>query len=266
MTKKRSAPNKTAAKIRASRPDISDFLFHFTKNSNGLTTLEKIIEDRKLLDFSGKHRICFSEAPLLLLDGMFKIFDAYPDPMYSRYGIAINKQYMYKMGARPVFYSTAEDYDKLPDELKWIFEELTEESDFSWLREWRLPNNSFDLDPDHCFIVTNTTDELKALAGDWNSEEDIQYWGENEDGRIVGEAFAIVKRDFKGVSFEQIRELNSISGDALQDALNNQHIGEEIGFWSLGGFAHPPLKPISLSRAALENIKRMIGSSFDRSA
>ena len=65
--------NQTLLKIIASREDISDYLFHFTKESNAFDSLLKITEDRQLKDIKNNGVICFTEAPITLLKSMFDI-------------------------------------------------------------------------------------------------------------------------------------------------------------------------------------------------
>ena len=65
--------------------------------------------------------------------------------MYAPYGIAIKKQHLFQLGARPVIYGTIEEKDTLLESIKWRFEEyIPNIKDFTWLREWRLKSNLLD--------------------------------------------------------------------------------------------------------------------------
>lgn len=64
----------TVRKIAQSRPDLSDYLIHFTKRADGLNTLKKILDEKML---RCNDVICFTEAPLLFLPSMFDIFMQY---------------------------------------------------------------------------------------------------------------------------------------------------------------------------------------------
>lgn len=70
---------------------------------------------------------------------MFKIFNKYYNPMYAQYGIAIKKDYLFNLGARPVIYGAKDEVNEIGKSLKWRFEEyIPNVKDFSWLREWRI--------------------------------------------------------------------------------------------------------------------------------
>ena len=110
--------NTTLIEIIKSREDLSDYLYHFTKGSAAFDTLIKIIESNAIKDINKRGKICFTEAPLVLLSNMFKIFDKYTDPLYAHYGIAIKKDILFELGARPVIYGTDDDELHLSDKIK----------------------------------------------------------------------------------------------------------------------------------------------------
>ena len=53
--------NQTLLNILASREDISDYLFHFTKGKNAFETLTAILNDGILKDVNNQGYLCFSE-------------------------------------------------------------------------------------------------------------------------------------------------------------------------------------------------------------
>jgi len=131
--------NSTLLQILHSREDISDYLFHFTKGATAFDSLQQIITDSAIKDIKGNGYICFTESPLVLLKGMFDLFDRYNEPMYAPYGIAIKKEILFASGARHVIYGSSEERGVLPETLRWRFVEYSPNiKDFTWLREWRL--------------------------------------------------------------------------------------------------------------------------------
>lgn len=84
--------NSTLLQILASREDLSDYLFHFTRGKKAFETLEKILNDGKLKDVYKRGYLCFTEAPLTTLYNMFQIFERYDNPMYAPYGIGLKKK------------------------------------------------------------------------------------------------------------------------------------------------------------------------------
>jgi hypothetical protein len=84
--------NTTLADIRLKREDLSDYLYHFTKNADAFDTLRTILGEGELKDVGKKGVICFTEAPFPMLINMFGIFSKYVNPLYAPYGIAIKKK------------------------------------------------------------------------------------------------------------------------------------------------------------------------------
>ena len=228
--------NQTLLKIIASREDISDYLFHFTHGSNAFDTLVKITEDKQLKDINDTGVICFTEAPLTLLKNMFDIFDKYREPMYAPYGIAIKKQHLFHLGARPVIYGSIEENQCLPELMKWRFEEfIPNVRDFTWLREWRIRIQALDLTPENCFIITKTKDECESIVFSDDNISDIDFDGCVADGQFWGSAIGYFDRGFKGISIEDIMEINNLSKTELDKIIDKQDFSDTIGR-NLGGF------------------------------
>ena len=145
------------------RDDLSDRLIHLTKGKteDAASTLLKIITEGKLLGGSGMIKgefccVCFSEAPISKLAYLL----AKPSRHGMRYrpfGVMVEKSWLFQRRGRPVIYQPAEEYDLLPDGLK--FRHVTYEPnrekpiDFSWEREWRIRTNELRLDPDRTTVV-----------------------------------------------------------------------------------------------------------------
>lgn len=153
--------NKTLSEIIESREDISDYLFHFTKGKDAKDTLMSIIYDNAIKDVDHTGRICFSDAPVTLLAPMFNIFRRYPEPLYAPYGIGIRKSKIYEMGGRPVIYGDNVDKKHLPQSMQWRFETYSpQKRDFTWLREWRLPEQNIELSFEDCFVIVDTNNDI----------------------------------------------------------------------------------------------------------
>lgn len=230
--------NQTLLKILNSREDISEYLFHFTKGAFAIDTLNSIVNDQAIKDIKNKGVICFTEAPIIMLDEMFYLFEEYQEPMFARYGIAVKKSDLYELGARPVIYGSNDERDSLPCDLRWRFEQyIPNVRDFSWLREWRIKANELPLDNSlDFFVITKTKAELISFAFDTEDIGDIEIDGDVEDGsEFHGYAYTTIPRKYKGVSFEDIRELNLLSKHQMNILLKNQN-SSDTEKMSLGGF------------------------------
>lgn len=230
--------NKTLLKIIEAREDLSDYLFHFTKNKDAIKTLEKITDEKSIIDINKKGVICFTEAPLLSLVRMFEIFDKYQNPMYAPYGVAIKKDLLFNMGGRPVIYGSPDEKELLNESIKWRFESFHPTiKDFTWLREWRVPKSKIDISVENCFVITKTKNELYRLMFNEENLIDIEFDGCVSDGQFWGSATGIVERSFKGISIEDLKQLNLLNKSEIEIEINNQNENNrgEIG---LGGFIH----------------------------
>jgi hypothetical protein len=228
--------NQTLLKIIASREDISDYLFHFTKGSHAFETLGQIIDDRQIKDVNQNGVICFTEAPITLLNDMFEIFDKYPEPMYAPYGIAVKKHKLFNLGARPVIYSTIAEKSFLANDIQWRFEEYDPtKRDYSWLREWRIKAPFVELTPDNCFIITKTKDENESLTFSDDNLSDIEFDGCVSDGQFVGYATGYFNRGLKGLSIEDIFDISKLSKKEFEELIQTQSFDDSVGR-SLGSF------------------------------
>ena len=195
--------------IIASREDISEYLFHFTKGQDAIDTLKTILS-QQCLKKGAKNPICFTETPLFFLPKMFELFImSYPhNPMYAPYGIGFKKDYIFALGGRPAIYGKKEEKDLLPEELKWRFVEYNPNyKDFTWLREWRVNIPELFFDNNDCIIITLNETQLFELTQEEGELEDfiIDYI---KDGQYIIESHKtqIPIRHYKGVSFENINE------------------------------------------------------------
>lgn len=179
--------------------DISPYLFHFVKGKEPLFVLEQILKDNALK--SDKHDfISFTESPLRVMNDILDYFQEYKgkpycSPMYEKYGIGLNKKYMYeKFGARPVIYGPHEEKQYISESLHWRYEDLDFlKWDFSWQREWRIKGNYFELPEDDEDVVIicryeKETDRLKKLYG--HPCISFEYVEDNHASDYIAECYA----------------------------------------------------------------------------
>lgn len=154
------------------RTDISQYLFHWVKGNSDEDALSKLLaiaETRKLLSgngfIRGRHQcICFTETPLSSFHES--------ESRYKKFGVRLSKQFIFSAGGRPVIYQPNADYDLLPDSLKW--RHVTFEPpfvDFSWEREWRLPNEQLELDPELITFVVPKKEFGECLSTTYYSQK-----------------------------------------------------------------------------------------------
>jgi len=221
--------NDTLLKIIESREDISDYLFHFTKGCNAFDTLVEIVKGKQLVDINNHGVICFTEAPITLLNDMFAIFERYSKPMYAPYGVAIRKDLLFYLGARPVIYGLPEEKNQLAESIRWRFEEfIPNTKDFTWLREWRLNQNTLELTKENYFIITKSQDEFESLAFSEESIAGIDIDGCVDDGQFSGIAIGNYEREFKGISMQEIFEYNKLSKSEIDSMIKGQDFSDTI--------------------------------------
>ena len=224
--------NKTLSDIINSREDLSNYLFHFTKRSKDYFTLLDIVNSQSLLDVNNNGVICFTEAPVSMLIPMFKIFERFDEPMYSPYGVAICKDILFDLGARPVIYGDVDELDLLDESIRWRFEPYEPGvKDFSWLREWRVPVSEIKLNKENCFLVVNKTEELSLLY-DEDDVRDIDIDGCVADGQFWASVTGEIGRQFKGIALEELHDLRK---KYIDKTLSGQSFDDTIPT-SLGGF------------------------------
>lgn len=145
-----------------SRPDLTPYLLHLTKNSNAADRFSAFENLVSILQYGeiwgsgskkgfikGKRRAaCFMDVPFASLKYVLTPENSDPQkPRYEPYGVAITKRYAYSKGGRPVLYLSNEELKKfsLPDDELWrvVRFEVSKKGWASWLheREWRAPGN-----------------------------------------------------------------------------------------------------------------------------
>jgi hypothetical protein len=147
-------------------------LTHFTRASragNALDNLITILRERAVHAATRMVRgkrpvVCLFDAPLSELQ---RLLDRRNRRRYEPFGIAVNKRYAFKMGARPVIYLPWPEARKviIADEL-WrvvtIDMERTPPIDWSFEREWRL-GGDLPLEPR----------QVVALVDSWRDVDEV---------------------------------------------------------------------------------------------
>jgi hypothetical protein len=129
------------------RGDLSNRLIHLTKGNTldeAGENFSQIIREGKLIGGTGHIRggytcVCFSEAPISVLSQVLS--NPIDDEMkYAPLGVMVQKKWLFEKGGRPVIYQSEEEFELLPDELKYrhVRYEPHRDIDHTWEREWRI--------------------------------------------------------------------------------------------------------------------------------
>jgi hypothetical protein len=181
-------------RIRLVRRDLGTLLFHFTRatnegsvawtnkhgdvhtlgSSSACAILKKILHEGRLIGTSrwtyGHNCVCFTEAPIHEFNSIFSLVELAASekerPRYEPYGIAVNKNWFFAHGGRPVIYDHASAFEALPDDQKHRFVRYDpgEGIDFTWEREWRIRTDSLKLDPKETIVIVPTAEEAFDLV------------------------------------------------------------------------------------------------------
>lgn len=218
--------NSTYLKILSLREDISDYMFHFTRTDIAKDTLQNIIESGAIKGVKSKGYICFTEANIAMLSEMFKFFECWKEPMFAPYGIGIERRYFIEqLGGKPAIYGDMQDKSMISTRLWWRFVDFMPK-DFTWLREWRVPLTKVDLDPEHCIIITKYKNELKEMT--YDGIGDISVDVDYSDGQFNTSYTAQEMYKFKGVSLEEIDEVNHLSKKELQELVDSNGLEQTV--------------------------------------
>ena len=165
--------------------DHSNYLYHFTRKklkhtfegegfdkkivstetTKALDVLKNIISTQKLIGSStwikgGTKCVCFSETPLHELVRLMS-YDWWDKNRYEMYGVALQKEWFFKQGGRPVIY-------EMDGEEKFLQAGQNQHlhvryspgvDDFTWEREWRVKMDSLPVSFDHSIFIVPTAHE-----------------------------------------------------------------------------------------------------------
>ena len=163
------------------RDDLSDKLIHLTRDTDikkGYESFLNIIKTKTLIggstDVKGPFKcICFTEAPITSLAQV--IARQTNEMRYSPYGFMFSKEYLFSLGARPVIYEPDEEYEELPDKVKYrhVRFDLTNDKkvDWTWEREWRLKIDEFKISPKDLTLIVPTRKEINELIAKYQENK-----------------------------------------------------------------------------------------------
>jgi hypothetical protein len=181
------------------RIDISDKLIHFTRgesDTDAFNRLRQIVSEGVLRGNGAKIRgehscVCFSEAPLSALGNGLLNHRAFSP--YSCFGIVIEKKWLYSKGGRPVIYQSGEEYEELPESLRWRHVRYEPgEYDFTWEREWRIHCQELPFHSGIAGLIVPSMEWTRQLEGEHESEQDLQQLMYSQ---IMDEELAMQYRD-----------------------------------------------------------------------
>lgn len=219
-------------KMQLYRRDMGSLLFHFTRqpeapvvigsstlSAHPRSVLEKIAADGFLQGSDGYIKggykcVCFMETPITEVASIFRLAEETAPlgmrPRYAPYGIALQKEWLFARGGRPVIYQPEAEYALLPDILRWRHVRYEPENgiDFTWEREWRIKTERLNLEPPRTLFVLPTAAEVFEFVYQHASEEvdwDISYDPEGEPDAIPMGTYheakwLAVSLDFFGIS------------------------------------------------------------------
>ena len=164
--------------VRRLRTDISDWVVHYTQGqpADARKSLSKIL-DGGLKDFGTG--ICFTESPIREFSSIFQVFQRYPNPRFSPFGVAVRKDWLFQKGGRPVIYLPESERQYLQEPIAHLFEAYEpNKRDFTWQREWRLKVPLLSLSKEDTLVIVPSDDEAHGLLYDW--DVDVEYEGPGE--------------------------------------------------------------------------------------
>ena len=169
------------------RPDLSNYLAHFTKDgkddtNTAFNNLVSILKGKKifasLMPWTNSLAVCFTECPWTsLIDHARR---------YSPYGVGFDKGRVFAAGGAPAYYVRCDYWETqgwkgdlmkdafatpfwpayTPPALKEKFYPYNQVVDFSHEREWRIPHDfSFEYDQ-ITFVVVNSYQDMAIFPKD----------------------------------------------------------------------------------------------------
>jgi hypothetical protein len=162
------------------REDLSEKLIHLTRDfykKSAKSGFLKILSNKYLLGTEtniedSSKCICFSEAPISSIGRI--IARKTGEIRYSPYGFMFSKEYLFKLGARPVLYQTEDEFKLLPEELKYKHVKFdlskSKKVDWTWEREWRFKTEKLILDPKETTVIIPNRQILEELIAQYQAE------------------------------------------------------------------------------------------------
>lgn len=158
-----------------SRSDMSGYLYHLTRETDDLDTLEvliKILNERKLngsttnsgFIVGSNKAVCFQDTTAYGIcqntyhEQKIRKDDNNMKVRYRPAGLAFPKSYIYKQGGRPVIYEKTEDVKEILEKDEWWrivnFDLSNSDKVIDWTheREWRIKGD-FEFDLEMAYVV-----------------------------------------------------------------------------------------------------------------
>lgn len=135
------------------REDLSDSVIHLTKGTveEAHKTFVSIAQMGVLQGGSGFIRapekcVCFTETPLSTLSKV--LANNQHSFRYRPFGVVVSKNWLHKVGGRPVIYQPDAEYVQLTPDNRYRHVRYEPPGiDFTWEREWRIKIEALALDP-----------------------------------------------------------------------------------------------------------------------
>jgi len=172
------------------RIDLTNYLTHWVKSDTeqeAYRILSSIIVSGKLYGGNGHIKgkytcICFTETPE-------KAFQE-SESRYQPFEIQVPKSWIFEQGGRPVIYQSDNEFDALPESIRWrhVRYEPNADSpiDFTWEREWRIQTNELDLPTDKACVIVPDASWVTALVDEHMSHESFRIY---EESIAYGDAY-----------------------------------------------------------------------------
>lgn len=176
------------------RRDLGNLVVHWTRarwnwgkiEADAFQVLCEILKEGRLRGshggIKGSYRcVCFTEAPVSELATLFKISELTPGTRYEPFGIAVSKIWLFEQGGRPVIYQPAEDFELLPEDLRWrhcryeLCRDPEKTIDFTWEREWRIQTEALELEPKETLVIVPTRQHAYDAMINFLEEDEERY-------------------------------------------------------------------------------------------
>ena len=178
-------PRKSLTPTLRKRPDVAANLLHLLRGDSrgdAFALLRTVIAEHCVAGSAAAIRdgstcVSFAEAPIKQLREVFR-WSAERDARVQPFGVLLGKDYLYAVGGRPVIYQADNEYEKLPESLRYRharYDPITVPPiDFTWEREWRLRADVLQLEPERCCIVVASEADRAALFMEHAEREELR--------------------------------------------------------------------------------------------
>ncbi|WP_137938621.1 hypothetical protein [Chitinivorax sp. B] len=157
---------------RRLRIDLTDKLTHWLKPTVGdiVADFSRALASKQIAGtkppyiLGSQHCVGFTETPLNVsakLLASSKTFGI----NYAPVGFVVDRNWLFRQGARPVIYQTEAEATQLPDSQLYRHVTLDPDRniDFTWKREWRVPTQHLILDERYCTPVVPSVEWLQLI-------------------------------------------------------------------------------------------------------